>query len=82
VLEVLREEKTLTEIAAERQVHPSMLIRWRQLLLRELPQVFSREEAGGRQRSEYEKKIHELYAEIGRLATELEWLKKKGIRFE
>jgi hypothetical protein len=57
-----------------------MLIRWRQSRLKGLPQVFTREEAAGRQRNEYEK-IHELYAEIGRLTTELEWLGKQGVRF-
>ena len=76
VLELLREERSLAEVAAERQVHPSMLLRWRRLLLDDLPQVFAREDAAGRQRSEYEKKIHELYAEIGRLTTEIEWLGK------
>lgn len=82
VLELLREEKSIAEVAAERQVHPSMLIRWRRALMDGLPQVFAREEAAGRQRMEYEKKIHELYAEIGRLTTELEWLEKKGLRFK
>jgi transposase-like protein len=80
VLELLKEEKSLAQVAAERGVHPSMLIRWRQVLIRDLPQLFEREEVAGRQRNAYEKKIHELYAEIGRLTTELEWLGKKGVR--
>jgi hypothetical protein len=29
-------------------------------------------------KSEYEKKIQDLYAEVGRLTTELTWLKKKS----
>lgn len=78
VLELLREKKALAEVAAERQVHPSMLIRWRRLLVSGLPQVFAHEGAAGRARSEYQKKIHELYAEIGRLTTDLEWLNKKA----
>jgi len=28
-------------------------------------------------KSEYEKKIQDLYAEVGRLTTELAWLKKR-----
>ncbi len=82
VLEVLREEKTLAQIAAERHVHPTMLHRWRSMVMKELPEVFARGERGGLERAEQEKKVHELYAEIGRLSTELEWLKKKGARFE
>ena len=50
--------------------------------MKELPEVFARGERGGLERAEQEKKVHELYAEIGRLSTELEWLKKKGARFE
>jgi len=30
-------------------------------------------------KSEYEKRIQELYEEIGRLTTQVNWLKKKGI---
>ena len=82
VLEVLREEKTLAQIAAERHVHPTMLHRWRNMVMKELPEVFTHGERGSADRAEQEKKIHELYAEIGRLSTELEWLKKKGIRVE
>lgn len=82
VLEVLREEKTLAQIATERHVHPTMLHRWRNTVMKELPEVFARGERGAADRAEQEKKVHELYAEIGRLSTELEWLKKKGVRFE
>ena len=79
---MFREEKTLAQIAAERHVHPTMLHRWRAMVMKELPEVFARGERGGAEGVEQEKKIHELYAEIGRLSTELEWLKTKGARFE
>jgi len=78
VLELLKEEKTLNQLAGEYEVHPTQLRAWRQRLLDELPQVFSRE----RQVSETELKkreqlIEQLYSEIGRLTTELNWLQKK-----
>jgi transposase-like protein len=82
VLELLREEKTVAEIAAERHVHPTMLHRWRKLALEALPKVFAHEDGSIQERANYDKKIHELYAEIGRLSTQLEWLGKKGVRFE
>ena len=44
VLEVLREEKTLAQIATERHVHPTMLHRWRNTVMKELPEVFARGE--------------------------------------
>ncbi len=76
VLEVLREEKTLAQIGAERHVHPTMLHQCRNTVMKELPEVFARGERRSAERAEQEKKVHELYAEIGRLSTELEWLKK------
>jgi putative transposase len=75
VVEMLREEKTLAEIAAERHVHPTLLHRWRALALAELPEMFTRRERGRAERAEQDKKVHELYAEIGRLSTELERMK-------
>ncbi len=65
VLEVLREEKTLAQIAAERHVLPTMLHRWRNTVMKELPEVFARGERGS---AEQEKKVHELYGPI--LATD------------
>lgn len=78
VLELLKEEKTLSQLAGEYQVHVNQLRDWRQRLLDELPQIFSRE----RQVSESELKkrdqlIEQLYGEVGRLTTELNWLQKK-----
>lgn len=78
VLELLKEEKTLGQLAGEYQVHVNQLRDWRQRLLDELPQIFSRE----RQVSESELKkrdqlIEQLYGEVGRLTTELNWVQKK-----
>jgi transposase-like protein len=78
VLEVRRGEKTLSQIASERGVHPAMVVRWRQSALEGLPGIFEREEKGGDgvPRAEHERRVHELYAEIGRWSTELKWLEK------
>ena len=79
VLELLREERPLSEVASAYEVHPSMLHRWREAALADLPKLFSELSKRDAEKAEYEKKIHELYAEIGRVTTELEWMKKKGI---
>jgi putative transposase len=42
VLEVLREEQTVNEIAAKYGVHPNMLSRWKQEFLERIPDVFKR----------------------------------------
>jgi len=77
VLEILREEKTLSELSAEYGVHPSQLKYWKKEVLESLPQLFDRRNTEATKK-EYEKQIQELYAEIGRLTTQLTWLKKKS----
>ena len=42
VLEMLREEKTIAEIASEYGVHPSQLHRWKAEALENLPTLFTR----------------------------------------
>ncbi|MHB0885805.1 MAG: transposase, partial [Bacillota bacterium] len=41
VLEMLREEKTITELASQYGLHPNQLHRWRNQALANLPQVFA-----------------------------------------
>jgi transposase-like protein len=77
VLEVLRGEKSLAQIASEREVHPAMLVRWRKAAVEGLPGLFAHDDGGGVPKAEHDRKMHELYAEIGRLSTELKWLEKK-----
>jgi len=80
VREVLREEKTLGQVASEYGVHPHQVAQWRDKVLAGLPELLSRkgEDKRAAQATTHEKQVHELYAEIGRLTTELAWLKKKA----
>ena len=84
VLEILKEEKTISEIASQYEVHPSQLAKWRREAINGLANVLE----DGRQNSDkereaLEKKNLELYTEIGKLTTQLNWLKKKsGIKLE
>jgi len=43
VIEVLREEKTLNEIAAEYEIHPNQLSRWKAEFLNNAARAFSKE---------------------------------------
>jgi transposase-like protein len=79
VLEVLKEEKTLGQIASEYSVHPTQVRKWKGQALEGLPQLFADERKAQRAvEAEHERKLGELYAEIGRLTTQLAWLKKKS----
>ena len=70
VLDLLKEEKTITEIASEYGVHPTQLRRWKEEVIKNLPSLFSDEnKASKTARTAQEKKMGELYSEIGRLTT-------------
>lgn len=84
VLEVIREEKSVSQIAAENGIHPNQIHKWKKQALDDFAQLFEDDRKGERAREfEHEKQINELYAEIGRLSAQLSWLKKKsGYKFE
>jgi putative transposase len=75
VLEALRGNKTINEIASRYGVHPVQVTQWKKQVLEELPGVFT--DRGGRAMREAEEEKARLYEQIGRLKVELEWLKKK-----
>jgi len=74
-IEALKGNKTTNELASEFEVHPSQVKVWKQQLIEESQAVFGnkkdkKEEASAQERDR-------LYAQVGRLSVELEWLKKK-----
>jgi putative transposase len=78
VREVLKEEKPLNQIAAEHGVHRNLLTQWRDHALAGLPSLFSRQAELDQtaRAAAHDQQVHELYAEIGKLSTQLAWLKK------
>jgi len=79
VLELLREEKTAAQIAAEYGVHPTQLAQWKKAVLDSLPGAFDK---GKREVKELEKahqkEVDELHKKIGHLTVQVNWLKKKS----
>ena len=83
VIEMLKEEKTMAELASQYGVHATMLHRWRKAATEALPEVFREGAKEAARAKEHEDQVDQLYREIGRLTTQLEWLKKKsGIHVE
>ena len=78
VVEALRETKTLAQLAAQHQIHPTLLTKWKAEALEGLTQHFQRSTSQAEQAHAQERKISELYQEIGRLTTQVNWLKKKS----
>ncbi len=76
VQEMLKEEKTLAQLAADYGVSTKQLGRWKTLALENLPRLF--ENTAEQAQQAHEQQVQELYAEIGRLTTELTWLKEKS----
>ena len=79
VLELLKEEETLPQIASRHGIHPNLLRKWKAQAVEGLPNLFSDEEKGQQAlATEHQRQLDELYGEIGRLTTQLAWLKKKS----
>ena len=80
VLELLKEEKTIAQISSEFGVHVTMLHRWKNTAVDNLSSVFEDEgkTSAAALKKDHEKEVSELYSKIGRLTTEVEWLKKKS----
>jgi len=80
VREALKEEKSVSQLASEYGIHPNLVTRWRDQALAGLPSLFAHEEAAAQAAKEaaHERQLEALYAEIGKLRTQLSWLKKKS----
>lgn len=79
VLEILKEEKTIAQIASEYSVHPNQLHRWKRQALDRFSELFETNKKQERAKEAAQQhKLDELYAEIGKLTTQINWLKKKS----
>ena len=77
VLELLKETKTIGQLTSEYGLHASALRDWKQAALKSLPDVFERRDSLTDVKATYERQLEDLYAEIGRLTTQVNFLKKK-----
>jgi transposase len=78
VLEALKEIKTIAQIASEYQLHPNLITKWKQEAIAQLPVVFERKNMQAHVQEAQEQKVAQLYEQIGRLTTQLAWIKKKS----
>jgi putative transposase len=77
VQDLFKEEKTLAQIAAEHELHPRQLKNWRTVALEGLPGLFEKQDSTAQLKRSSGQQLTELYAEIGKLSTQVSWLKKK-----
>lgn len=75
-LEAVKEQKTISELASQYEVHPTMVRSWKKQLVTGGAEIF---EQGSKKKADPDQiPASELYEQIGRLKMELEWLKKKS----
>ncbi len=74
VLEMLKEERTIPEIASEYEVHPTMLHAWRREFQEKAPAIFEDKRKQTEAR-DTEQLTGELYKQIGQLKVENDFLK-------
>ena len=84
VLEAEKEERHISEIASEYGVHHTAIRRWKKELLNSADKVFNtskQEKEAAKEKKQQEETIENLYNQVGRLTTQLDWLKKKSGKF-
>jgi transposase-like protein len=82
VQEVLAGERTMAQIAAQYGVHPHLMGKWKRAALQAMPTAFTENAPLQAQiaalKAEHEREKEALYAQIGRLTTQVHWLPKKN----
>ena len=87
IKELMKEEKTISQLATELGIHPTQLKEWKKIALEGLPELFNRAGKAGEQVKAHEQQVNELYNEIGRLTTQVNCAlgapeKKSGLNAE
>lgn len=81
VLEVIREEKSIGEIASRENINRTQLQKWKKEFEENANRVFAQsktEREAQQQMKETAEHEQELMAKVGQLTMENEWLKKKS----
>jgi putative transposase len=73
-LEAAKEQKTLSQLASEYEVHPTQITQWKKQLLDGGSSLFGRQQV--REQQAQTAREAELFEQIGRLQMELAWVKK------
>lgn len=75
ILEALRERQSMTELAQKHNLHPNQISKWKSEFIENALQHMS--SPADRANHDSEREVEELYAKIGRLQMENDYLKKR-----
>ncbi|MBK7174833.1 MAG: transposase [Bacteroidales bacterium] len=71
-IEALKERESMSELAKRFEVHPNMISKWKQEFVERSSEIFET----SRPEDNFEAEREKLFAKIGRLEVERDWLKK------
>ena len=74
-IDALKGEKTIAQIGSEYSVHPNLVGKWKQELIKNVGKIFG--SSNGTAANVQPVLIDNLYRNIGELKVENDWLKKK-----
>jgi transposase-like protein len=77
-LEAVRGEKTVSELASQYEVHPTMINNWKRQLLEEASSVFDKGNEANKANDSQQGQIDELYRQIGQLKVERDFLASRS----
>ena len=78
-LAAIKGDKTVSELTSVYGVHPTLIHAWKKQLVENAEELF--QSGANTSSAEHEALQAQLYEQIGRLKTELDWLKKKAASF-
>ncbi len=77
VLEVLKGDLTLNEIASKYEVHSNQITKWKKTVIEGLPELLKDKRKKDVKLKDIEKERDEYLNKIGELTMDINWLKKK-----
>lgn len=79
-MDAVRGIKTVAEIAAENNLHPTQVTTWKTDLVKGAPELFERKNVPDLERQAMEKGLERLERKVGQLVIEKEFLEKKCVQ--
>jgi transposase len=77
VIEALKERSTIEELARKYELHPNQITTWKKAFLANASAAFGDNDNEAEEKKRKETELEQLYAEIGKLKVQNEFLKKK-----